>query len=164
MNLVSVAAVADNLAIGKDGENPWESLPEDKAQYRERVSGDPVILGRRTFESMLDDLPGRAQIVMSRIEREYDVETAHHAGSVEEALELAEALGDETVYVLGGGDIYDLFLPFLDRMVLSRIPGTYEGDTYYPEWDPDEWKLVGETRFENFTVEEWERIEDTAKN
>lgn len=158
MKLVSVAAVADNLVIGRDGEIPWESLPQDRRQYRALVADDPVILGRRTFESMLDDVPGRAQIVLSRTERDYHVETAYHAGSVEEAIEQAANLDTETAYVLGGGQVYDLFQPHLDRMVLSRVPGKYEGDTYYPEWESDEWELVEETPFEKFTVEHWERI------
>lgn len=157
MELVSVAAIADNLVIGKDGELPWDSLPEDKRQYRARIAADPVILGRRTFESMLDDLPGRAQIVLSRTEREYDIETAYHAGSVEEAVDIAASLGAETAYVIGGADVYALFQPHLDRMVLSRVPDEYDGDAYYPEWNPDDWEFVDETSFAGFTVEEWER-------
>jgi len=73
MELVSVAAVADNRTIGLNGEIPWESIPEDKEQYRSRIADDPVILGRRTFESMRKDLPGRAQVVLSRDERDYGV-------------------------------------------------------------------------------------------
>ncbi|TKR26155.1 dihydrofolate reductase [Natronomonas salsuginis] len=159
MQLVSVAAVAENSVIGADGELPWDSIPADKEQYRARVADSPVTLGRRTFESMLDDLPGRAQVVLSRTKREYDVETAHHAGSVEAALELgtelAASLGTETVYVLGGGRIYELFQPRVDRMLLSRVPGEYDGDAYYPNFAPNEWLLERETEHEGFTLEEW---------
>lgn len=157
MELVSVAAVADNLVIGKDGEIPWESLPEDKRQYRDRIADDPVVLGRRTFDSMRDDLPGSAQIVLSRSVREFGVDTAKHAADVADAIEVAESLGADAAYVIGGGAIYELFQQHLDRMFLSRVPGDYEGDTYYPEWDPDDWALVGETPYEKFTVEEWVR-------
>ena len=159
MELVSVAAVADNLVVGVDGELPWASIPEDKAQYRDRVANDPVILGRRTFESMLDDLPGRIQIVLSRRNREYDVETAYHADSVESAVELAESDGAEAAYVLGGSAIYELFQPHLDRMVLSRIPGNYDGDAYYPEWNADEWELIEEIPYDRFTLQQWRRID-----
>jgi dihydrofolate reductase len=158
--LVSVAAVAENGVIGRDGELPWPSVPADKAQYRRRVADAPVVLGRRTFESMREDLPGRAQIVLSRTPREYGVETAHHAGSVADASELAAELDAEAAYVLGGGGIYELFQPHLDRMLLSRIPGEYEGDSYYPEFDDDEWELLEETPFEGFTLEEWRRREE----
>jgi dihydrofolate reductase len=157
MELVSVAAVADSLVIGSEGELPWESIPADRAQYRERVAAEPVILGRRTFESMREDLPGRAQIVLSRTEREYDVETAHHASDVSGAVALAADLDAQRAYVLGGAEIYDLFQPHLDRMLLSRVPGEYEGDAFYPEWDDSAWTLLDETPYERFTLQEWVR-------
>jgi dihydrofolate reductase len=157
MILVSVAAVSENGVIGADGELPWDSIPADKSQYRRRIANDPVLLGRRTFESMLDDLPGRVQIVLSRSEREYDTESAYHADSVAAAIERVRSLGAETAYVIGGGGIYELFQPHVDRMVLSRIPGTYEGDTYYPEWDDSEWELLEQTLYDRFTLEEWQR-------
>ncbi|MFB6354756.1 MAG: dihydrofolate reductase [Halobacteriales archaeon] len=163
MELVAVAAVADNLVIGDEGELPWDSLPEDRRQYRERVEGEVVILGRRTFESMRDDLPGRAQIVLSRTERDYDVDTAHHAGGVEEAVEVAASLGADRAYVLGGAEVYALFQPHLDRMLLTRVPGEYEGDAYYPHWDGNEWRLLGETAYDGFTVEEWKRDPAAAR-
>ncbi|AFK19055.1 dihydrofolate reductase [Haloferax mediterranei ATCC 33500] len=159
MELVSVAALAENHVIGRDGELPWPSIPEDKKQYRERIANDPVILGRRTFESMLDDLPGSTQIVLSRSEQDFEVDTAEHASSVDEAIEIAESMDAETVYVIGGEAIYELFQPHLDRMVLSRIPGEYEGDTFYPEWETDDWELKSETPHEEFTLQEWIRTD-----
>ncbi len=159
IELVAVAAVAENGVIGRDGELPWESIPADKAQYRALIADSPVILGRRTFESMHDDLPGRVQIVLSRTERSYDVETAVHADDVEAATEHVRSLGDDIAYVIGGGVVYELFQPHVDRMVLSRVHGSYEGDTYYPEWDEGEWELVGETEYNRFTLEEWLRKE-----
>lgn len=161
VELVSVAAVAEDLAIGEGGEIPWDSIPADRRQYRERVADDPVVLGRRTFESMRDDLPGSAQVVVSRSERDYDVETAYAATGVEDALAVLEDLGADVAYVLGGAGIYALFQPHLSRMVLSRVPGEYDADTYYPEWDTAEWTLVAETPYDEFTLEEWERRRDT---
>jgi dihydrofolate reductase len=157
MELISVAALAENRVIGRDGELPWPSIPADKEQYRARIADDPVVLGRVTFESMLDDLPGSAQIVLSRTEREYDVPTAHHASGVDEAVAAAESLGSDVAYVVGGAGIYALFQPHLDRMFLSRVPGEYEGDSHYPEWDDDEWRLAAETPSDGFTLEEWVR-------
>ncbi|MGQ4556098.1 dihydrofolate reductase [Halobellus sp. GM3] len=157
MELVSVAAVPDNLVIGSDGELPWERIPADKRQYRDRVADAVVVLGRQTFESMREDLPGRHQIVLSRSEREYDVESASPAVSVEDAVDAAESLGADTVYVLGGAAIYELFQPHLDRMLLSRVPGEYEGDVRYPEWDDDEWELASSSAEPGFTLEEWIR-------
>ena len=157
MELVSVAAISENLVIGDDGEIPWERLPEDHRQYRARVADDPVILGRWTFDAMRGDLPGRAQVVLSRSDREYSIETAQHASGVEAAIARVRALDAERAYVLGGADIYALFQSHLDRMVLSRVPGEYEGDAFYPEWDREEWSLVSEEGYDGFTLQHWER-------
>jgi len=161
MELITVAAVAENGVIGRDGEIPWPKIPADIRQYRDRVANDPVILGRRTFESMLDDLPGTAQIVLSHTEREYDVESVFLASDVEEAIDVATALGADRAYVIGGGNVYALFQSHVDRMFLSRVPGEYEGDVYFPEWDESEWRLVAETDYEGFTLEEWIRLDRT---
>jgi Dihydrofolate reductase len=159
MELVSVAAIADNRVIGDNGGLPWPSIPADKRQYRERIADHPVILGRVTFESMLDDLPGSAQIVLSRSERAFDEPTAYHANGVDNAVEIANSLSADTAYVIGGAVIYDLFQPYLDRMVLSRVPGEYEGDAFYPEWDESAWTLTDTTEHDRFRLEKWVRVD-----
>lgn len=157
MELISIAAVAANGVIGRDGELPWQSIPADKRQYRERIADSPVILGRRTFDSMRDDLPGTAQIVLSRSESAFGVGSAHHASGIDDAVATVESLGSDHAYVIGGAGIYDLFQPVINRMVLSRIPGEYEGDTYFPDWDTDEWTVIDRTSYDEFTLEEWVR-------
>jgi len=161
MDLISVAALSDNGVIGSEDEVPWD-LPEDKKQYRRRVANDPVIFGRRTYE-MFDDMPGSHQVVLSRSEREYDRETAHHAGSVEEGVDILESLDAERAYVLGGSGIYELFQPHLDRMALTRVPGEYDGDAFYPDWDESDWRLVETEEYDDFTVETWERRENADR-
>ena len=161
MKLVSVAALAENRVIGRDGEVPWPHIEADVRQYRERVAGSPVVLGRRTFDSMRDDLPGSRQIVVSRSVDAVDVPTAVVANGDEEAIELAREAaaetGVETAYVLGGGGIYALFQPHLDGMALSHVDGAYEGDTVYPEWNEAEWHVTAETAYDRFTLREWTR-------
>ncbi|MCQ4334184.1 dihydrofolate reductase [Natronomonas sp. F2-12] len=157
MELISIAAEAENGVIGRDGELPWRSIPADKRQYRDRIAYSPVILGRRTFDSMREDLPGTAQIVLSRSESAFDVETAHHALGIDDAVATVGSLGSDHAYVIGGAGIYKLFQPVIDRMVLSRIPGEYDGDTYFPHWDPDDWTVVDRTSYDEFTLEEWVR-------
>ena len=157
MDLITVAAVAENGVIGRDGELPWPSIPADRRQYRDRIADWPVVLGRRTFESMRDDLPGTAQIVLSRSTRTYEPASAYPASGISDAVETAESLGVSKAYVIGGAGIYELFQPSVDRMVLSRIPGTYEGDAYFPEWVPERWSLVQETEYDEFTLQEWVR-------
>ena len=157
MELITVAAVAENSVIGRDGELPWPSIPADKRQYRSRIADWPVILGRRTFDSMRDDLPGSAQIVLSRSDREYESGSVYHASTVDEAIDVVESLGTDRAYVIGGAEIYELFQPVVERMVLSRVHGEYDGDTYFPEWNPEEWTRITEESYREFTLEEWVR-------
>ena len=158
MRLVSVAAVAANGVIGDDGAVPWPPLPADVEQYRARVADAPVVLGRRTFDAMREDLPGTHQIVVSRRLETLTEPTAVVAADAEEALALAsERASDDVAYVLGGATIYELFQPFVDEMALSHVDGQYDGDARYPSWDPDEWTVAAETAYEGFTVREWHR-------
>lgn len=156
MELVAVAAVSENGVIGNDGELPWPSLPADKRQYRARVADAPVILGRRTFDSMRDDLPGERQLVLTRdANRSYPEPSATVATSVESAI---DAVSNAPVaYVLGGGGAYEAFFPHFDRLVISRIPGRYHGEVTFPAIDPDTWDRVENASLEGFTLEIWER-------
>jgi len=181
MELVSVAALAENGVIGREGELPWPSIPADKRQYRERAAGSPVILGRRTFESMRDDLPGARQIVVSRSLDSVDEPTAAVADGVDAALDRAREIvgdapdpvdgagagdgdatgdvGDDAVYVLGGATIYELFQPHVDRLVLSHVRGEYEGDSRFPAFDEDDWTVVSEEPHDRFVLREWVRAD-----
>lgn len=157
MELVAVAAVDDSLAIGLDGELPWDSVPADRRQYRDRVAGAPVILGRRTFESMRDDLPGRVQIVLSRSAEGYPEPSVHVAPGVDAAIALAREHADGSAYVLGGAGVYEALLGYCDRLVLSRIAGEHEADAYFPRWSTDRWRLTRSEKRDGFTLEFWER-------
>jgi dihydrofolate reductase len=159
MELVSVAAVAENGVVGADGGVPWR-YPADVEQYRARVADAPVALGRPTFESMRSNPAGRARVVLSRTERSHDDPDAYHAGGVAEAVSVARSLDAGTLFVLGGATVYALFQPHLDRMVLSRVEGTYAGDAFYPEYDPAEWTLVERTPYDGFAVEALRRRGD----
>ncbi len=161
MELVSVAAVAENGVIGDGPRVPWD-LPEDVRQYRARVAGHPVAIGRRTFESMrkAGDLPGARQVVLSRSGRSYPEDSVRVVGGVETAIDALAATGAAVTYVLGGTSVYEAFLPRVDRMVLSRVHATPEGDAYYPDIDRSVWTLVREEPLEGFTIEHWERGEE----
>jgi dihydrofolate reductase len=157
VQLITVAALAQNGVIGREGDLPWPSIPSDKRQYRNRIADSTVILGRRTFDSMRTDLPGTAQIVLSRSRSEYGVESAHHAGGIDEAVNTVDSLGAGRASVIGGAAIYDLFQPVIDRMALSRIPGAYDGDVFFPEWDANGWTVIDSTPYDDFTLEVWVR-------
>ena len=145
MRITLVAAVAENGVIGADGGMPWH-YPEDLRRFKETTMGHPVVMGRRTYESIerrLDGpLPGRTNVVLSRRGSLDLPEGAVHARDVEEALErAAEALegGRETVYVIGGATVYEAFIDRADELLLTDIPETPEGDAYFPEIGP-EWE------------------------
>jgi dihydrofolate reductase len=148
VTVVLVAAVAENGVIGADGGMPWHH-PEDLRRFKETTTGHPVVMGRRTYESIVDrlgePLPGRTSVVLST--RDLDLPGgAVLASSVEEALSLAredcEERGVSTVYVAGGGSVYEQFLPPADRLVLTEVHASPEGDTRFPEWDREAWREV----------------------
>jgi dihydrofolate reductase len=153
MDVIAVAAVSENGVIGDGATLPW-SLPAEVRRYRERVADDTVVIGRRTFE-MFDDPPGAQRLVLSRSDREYADPSVTHAGDVEQAISIAREQGASVLYILGGSAIYEAFLPEYDRLLLSRVEGDYDGDARFPEFDRDEWDLVGETQFDGYVLEEW---------
>jgi dihydrofolate reductase len=144
VELVVIAAVAENDVIGVDGGMPWH-YPADMAHFKETTMGHPVIMGRTTFESIaaqLDGpLPGRTNIVLSGSDPEVP-EGVVVVERVEDAVEAARETGAETAFVAGGATVYEEFLPMADRMVLTEVPESPDGDTYFPEWDSAEWVEV----------------------
>ena len=125
--VVLIYARAENGAIGKDGQLPWH-LPADLKRFKALTMGTPMIMGRKTFESLPGLLPGRRHIVLTRRER-WDSEGAEIARSVDEALTIA---GEGTVSVIGGAAIYDVFLPRADRVELTQLHAEFSGDTFMP--------------------------------
>ncbi|NMW32560.1 dihydrofolate reductase [Altererythrobacter sp. RZ02] len=123
-----IYARAANGVIGKDGDLPWR-LPADLKRFKALTIGKPMIMGRKTFESLPGLLPGRRHIVLTRHDN-FEAEGAEIAHSVKEALAMA---GDGDVSVIGGAAIYDVFLPLADRIELTQIHSDYEGDTFMPE-------------------------------
>ena len=129
-----VVARADNGVIGAGGALPWR-LPADLRHFKALTSGAPMIMGRKTFESLPGLLPGRRHIVLTR-DPDWQAEGAEVAHSVEEALALA---GGERVSVIGGAEIYALFMPIADVIHLTEVHLNPDGDTFLPAPDPDAW-------------------------
>ena len=136
-----IAAVARNRAIGKDNQLLWH-LPEDMKHFRETTCGKPVVMGRKTWESLPEKfrpLPGRQNIVVSR-DPAYKAHGADLAGSLEGALALAG--GAEEVFVIGGEQLYRAALPFADRLYLTEVELEPEADAFFPELNPAVWQEV----------------------
>ena len=131
-----VAAVAANGVIGSGGKLPWR-LPEDLRHFKELTLGHPVIMGRKTWESLGRPLPGRENIVVTR-SRGYDAPGAHVAASLDAALALCT--GEPMAFVIGGGELYAAALPIADAMVITEIGRDYPGDARFPEFDRSAWR------------------------
>ena len=138
-----VAAMGKNKVIGKDNSLPW-SLPADMKHFRNLTTGKPIIMGRKTFESIGKPLPNRINIIITR-DQNYKAEGCTIAHSTDEALTAAG--NAEEVMVIGGAQIYKEFLPKANKMYLTIIDTDFEGDTYFPDYNVEEWK---ETAYEEY--------------
>lgn len=134
--LFVIAAVAHNGVIGAYGKLPWR-LPEDLKHFKALTLGHPVIMGRRTWESLKGPLPGRENIVVTRTPG-YEAPGASVAASLEGALALCA--GEPLVFVIGGADLYAAALPLADGLALTEIQRDYEGDVRFPDWDREAWR------------------------
>lgn len=139
--LALIAACGRGRVIGIDNRLPWH-LPEDMKHFRETTRGKPVIMGRKTWESLPDafrPLPGRHNIVVSR-----NVGYAAAGGSVVGSLPAAlAAAGDADIaFVIGGAELYRQALPLADRLILTEIDQDYAGDAFFPDFKPEEWAEV----------------------
>ena len=138
--IVLIYARAANGAIGNEGDLPWR-LPADLKRFKALTMGKPMVMGRKTFESLPGLLPGRRHIVLSRRD-DLKAEGTELAGSVQEALALAaKDNGSGEIAIIGGAAIYDVFLPLAHRIELTQIHADYKGDTFMAE-PGREWVLT----------------------
>jgi dihydrofolate reductase len=129
MRLAFIVAHDPNLVIGKDGELPWH-YPEDLKFFKRTTMGHPMLMGRGVFESIGEKpLPGRKNVVLSRSK---SYENVPSFTSIDEALNHLK--DEETVFVIGGGEIYRQMMPQADRLYITEIHQSYEGDTWFPEY------------------------------
>lgn len=165
--IVQVVAVSLNGVIGANGDMPW-SLPSDLKRFKQITMGKPIVMGRKTFDSIGRPLPGRANIVISR-SATYQADGVHVVSSIDEALELgirlAKDTGAEEVCVIGGGQIYLQTLDRTRRIYMTRVMAEMAGDTVYPELPSDEWEEVAREHHQegpkdtaNFDIVTLERV------
>ncbi|UTZ26338.1 type 3 dihydrofolate reductase [Vibrio campbellii] len=130
MIISMIAAMADNRIIGKDNQMPWH-LPADFAWFKRCTMGKPVVMGRKTYESIGRPLPGRLNIVISR-DASLFIEGVTTVTSIEQALEVAGEV--EEVMIIGGGAIYAACLPMANKLYVTHIEAGIQGDTQFPDW------------------------------
>ncbi len=135
-----IVAASTNHVIGLQGELPWR-LSDDLRHFKEVTMGKPIIMGRKTWDSIGRPLPGRQNIVITRQE-DFNAAGCDVVGSVDEALAVA---GDTAeVMVIGGSEVYALFLPTADRLYVTRVHADVKGDAYFPSISEAEWRLAAE--------------------
>ncbi len=143
MTVSLIAAMAENRLIGRDAALPWH-LPNDMRRFKELTTGHAVIMGRKTYDTLSGPLPNRRNVVITR-NHSYQapgVEVFHTIGGA-----LHTATDPEEVFIAGGAEIYSLALPSADRIYLTVVHATLDGDTYFPTFTAKEWRLVEDIRY-----------------
>ena len=142
MEIILIAAVDQNLAIGKDGGIPWD-IKEDLKFFREKTQNSAIIMGRATFDSIGRPLPNRKNIVMTRSPQ--DREGVAEVTSVEDAIDEAKIFS-QTINIIGGEYIYKEFLPIATKLIITEVGLDIDSpDAYFPKWSTEEWKEVSRT-------------------
>ena len=136
--LTMIAAAAKNDALGKDNDLIWH-ISEDLKRFKRLTSGHTIIMGRKTFESMPKALPNRTNIVLTN-KKDYQPEGAIVVHTIEDALNLVK--DDTQPFIIGGGEIYRLFMPYCDRIELTRVHHNFEADVFFPQIDLNQWKEI----------------------
>lgn len=162
MTLSIIVAASENNVIGINNHLPWH-LPVDMKYFKDTTMGKPIVMGRKSFEELGRVLPGRPNIMITR-QSDYKAEGLYIVPSLEAGIEKAKTFGTEEIFITGGGEIFKLALPIIDRLYLTRVHAEVSGDTYFPEFDPRGWKLVKNERHEKdekhayaLTFQVWER-------
>lgn len=136
-----VVAMGEKNEIGFENQLLWH-LPKDLKHFKDLTSGHPIIMGRKTYESIGKPLPNRTNIVVSR-QKDWFEEGILIVGSIKEAVKFAKKI-DEEVFIIGGGNIYEQTMDVVDRLEVTLVKADLEADTYFPKIDPKVWKKVDE--------------------
>ncbi len=159
----TIVAIAENGVIGGNNQLLWH-ISEDLRNFKKITSGHPVVMGRKTFESLGRPLPNRENVVITR--SNIEIEGCHVVHSLEEAISLFTPA--DKVFIIGGAEIYAEAMPLSDRLYITRVHKAYEGDTKFPEWSESEWLKVGSEHFERgekfdspYTFEEYIRVKNS---
>ncbi len=142
MTLSLIVAASENGVIGKDNDLPWH-LPADLKHFKKITSGHCIIMGRNTYESIGRPLPKRTNIVISS-NRSLEIEGCYVVHDVNEAIELTEQHETEEAFIIGGATLYKSCLDQAEKIYLTRVHTEIQGDTYFPEIDMDNWKVISE--------------------
>ena len=166
MTISLIVAATENNAIGKNNQLLWH-LPNDLKFFKNTTWGMPVIMGRKTFEAVNKPLPGRINIVITR-QTGWSAENVLVAADLEDALKKAKATNCNEIFVIGGGEIYKQSMEIADKIYMTRVHATLDGDTFFPAIDNTIWHNTSLQEFATdekhqyaYSFQNWERIHNS---
>ncbi len=145
MNISLIAAMAHHRVIGKNNQLPWH-LPADLKHFKAITTGKPIIMGRKTYESMDKPLPGRINVVITR-QAGWTAEGTVVAKDLDDALKKAAETNCKEIFIIGGGEIFKLAMAIADKIYLTRVHTTIDGDAFFPAVDENKWQLTSNQDF-----------------
>jgi dihydrofolate reductase len=145
MLISQIAAMSENRVIARDGKLPWH-LPADLKYFKNVTWGHHVLMGRKNYEAEGTTLKGRTNIIITR-QQNYQVKDAFVFSTIREGIDFAERRGENELFIVGGGHIYRQTLQQTDKIYLTIIHREFEGDTFFPELDKDEWKTYSKRQY-----------------
>ena len=167
MTISLVVAASENNAIGKNNELLW-NLPNDLKFFKNTTWGFPVIMGRKTYESVNKPLPGRTNIVVTT-KADWHSDGATTVATIEEGIKKAAETNSKQIFIIGGGEIYKQSMNLADSIYITRVHATLDGDTFFPAIDANKWKLTSNEDFPvddkhaySYSFQVWEKIRDNG--
>ena len=135
-----VVAMDQNRVIGSNNDMPWH-LPNDLQHFKNITTGHTIVMGRKTFDSIGRVLPNRKHIVLTRSEQSFP-EEVEVVRNTDEILQYAKDHEAEEIFIIGGGELFKQMMPYVDKMYITLIEESFEGDVFFPEFDESEWELI----------------------
>ena len=151
--IVIIVAIAKNGVIGKaNGEMPWH-IKEDFQHFKKTTMGFPIIMGRKSFESLGKPLPGRENIIVTRnTNLKYDFDGIKIFYSLQDAVDYTRSLNKDKIFITGGGEIYNQSISFADEMIISHMKFDVVGEVKFPDFNVDDWKIISREEKEEFEI------------
>lgn len=158
MEKIIIAAVSENFVIGRNGKIPWHS-PEELNHFRNTTTGFPVIMGRKTWETLKEPLIDRFNIVVTGNPGfSFSHPNVVICNTISDAFKLCENRGDQKIFIIGGEDIFKQTIPVADKMIISRMKFEAEGENYFPLYNQSEWKLESAIEKQEFIIHTYIRL------
>ena len=153
MRIVIIVAIAKNGVIGKaNGEMPWH-IKEDFQHFKKTTMGFPIIMGRKSFESLGKPLPGRENIIVTRnTNLKYDFDGIKIFYSLQDAVDYSRSLNKDKIFITGGGEIYNQSISFADEMIISHMKFDVVGEVKFPDFNVDDWKIISREKKKEFEI------------